>query len=187
MIKMRTIALAMLIMVSTFLISCESPSARNARVQGMVDETAEMIPQFAQFYEENEEFFDLLLDIQERLRVHYLDVESEKFTVRFLLDSYHMSAEHSINGFNVIVSNDELNLIELALKELDALMQGYFLNATVRDDMVAVGFSKIRNRTFLRLVSPIEFADEWSRAVAHGYLEEFSEGWSFFIDTSFRH
>jgi len=81
----KTISISIIVVLFVFLPSC-GPS--ETRIQRMIGEAVEHIPKFAQFYEENEEFFELLIDIQNRLREHHYDVGISSFTVSFQLDQY---------------------------------------------------------------------------------------------------
>jgi len=154
---LRIAAFIMIILACVFLTSCES---RASRAQRIIDETAMLIPKFAKFYEENEDFFDLLLDLQSR----YAESTRQSFHISFSINQNQRDAAIQVNS-NVRDSTHayiscELKFIESTLHELDAVMQGYHLFAMIRDDRVVVRFWTVKNQIYLALASPVMYGAE---------------------------
>jgi len=187
---LKTVLLTIIIMTFAFLTACES---RDARAQRLIGETVELIPKFVEFYEGSEDFFDLLLDIQGRLTEYYSDdVTLRAFEMQFFL---RLDGDGNYRPFDISLSlpsnrpqyklgNEEIELIENAIRELGDILNGHTINAIVREDLVIVGTMTIQDQVLLVFVSPA--LQSWGGGQFHSRSEIFNSDWSFHIETNVR-
>ena len=182
----------MLIWFCIFLTSCES---RDARAQRIIDETAVLIPIFSEFYEGNEDFFNLLLDIQYRLKEYYSDGGVIKpFHTQFFLRVGGEDGERQIdqsfsfpsNRMRYTFHSEEIDLIERRMHELDEVLGGEALNVIVRNDWIIVSSPPVMNQIAFRFVSPVMPSYEQFSGRFISYSENFNSDWSFHILTNVR-
>ena len=190
--KVLVLRIAFIIALALVCLLMTACMSREVRAQRIIDGTAELIPIFSEFYEEHEEFFDLLLDIQKRLWEYASEREHIKhFTVRFL-PNQEMPPTNSINiSFGgqlryYSFPQDELQLIEMTLQELNEIMQGYYLVAMVREDQVTVRFWTVKNQIYLALASPVMHGFEFGGGRFYMYTRNLNSDWSFHIQTNVR-
>jgi len=193
--KVLVLRIALIIALSLACLLMTACLSREARAQRIINETAQLIPIFSEFYEEHEEFFDLLLDIQKRLRAHYYDTErTRSFRVQFFLridekDGYRpfdMSESLPQNRPRYTFCNKELAIIEKAMRKLDDALRGETMNVMVRDDWVVVGTIVAQGQVRLDIASPVMHGFEFGGGRFYMYTRNLNSDWSFHIQTLVR-
>ena len=184
----RIILIVFLVMLAGIITFCATWPQR------VLNSAYRAIPEGIQFYEDNEEFFDLLLDIQNRIVA--FDAENEDKIKKLSFDIY-FGNEFRISepdGYLYpgsrfdILTQDEWQLIDTTLRKRERNGEK-FISAEVSESHVVVHgfFGEHSEDAEIFLMSPKEVAI-WKASISRWkeYVEPFNDDWSIVIMTKFQ-
>jgi len=149
-------------------------------------------PEAAQFYEDNITFFDLLLDIQDRLRTFHRENNNDLITSTGLAEYFFFIVQDELHvevykrdGYwdGDLFTLEEQQLIESTLLTRET-SEGRFISANISMWRVEVSFLT-NNYGTLYFGSPVMSAEQWMRTRWRVFTEEFNNDWSFYFYTTF--
>ena len=155
------------------------------------------IPIVTRFYEENKDFFDLLLDIRDRIILFNIENEdtiseldftiySEKELLRVRVSG---PDGYTYPGFQLdLLTPDERHLIDMTLRKIER-PEEMFIGVRVQERYIEVyGLFWGRSEdAWISLVSPVSEAKPLTyMGPWKSYIEPFNDDWSVVIQTRFR-